>query len=150
MIQDVLATIDLHFIRAKTAYEEIKRFEHYLTTKIFDDREKIKTIDSFILRYIKIQDLMGEKLFKEFLICVGDYKANMTFLDILDKLEKLNFINNTTSWMKYRNLRNTLTYEYPNNESEIIAGIKLALTAFAEMEQIYHSMVKYLKHKNLI
>jgi hypothetical protein len=32
----------------------------------------VKTIDSFIFRYIKIQDLIGEKLFKEFLISVGD------------------------------------------------------------------------------
>lgn len=112
--------------------------------------KKIKTLDSFILRYIKIQDLMGEKLFKEFLICVGDYKSNMTFLDILDKLEKLNFIHNTQSWMKYRNLRNTLTHEYPNNEDEIIEGIKVALIAFVEIEQIYHNMIAYLEDKKLI
>jgi predicted nucleotidyltransferase len=32
----------------------------------------VKTIGSFIFRYIKIQDLIGEKLFKEFLISVSD------------------------------------------------------------------------------
>ncbi len=150
MIRDILTTIDLHFKRAKTAHAEIKQFDDDFNVSVFDDPEKIKTLDSFILRYIKIQDLMGEKLFKAFLICVGDYKSNMTFLDILDKLEKLNFIRNTQSWMKYKNLRNTLTHEYPNNEDEIIEGIKVALIAFVEMEQIYHSMIVYLEDKKLI
>lgn len=55
---------------------------------IFDDFKKIKTIDTFIYRFIKLQELMGEKLFKIFLDEIDEYKDNMSLLDMLDKLEK--------------------------------------------------------------
>ena len=149
MIKETIAAIDLHFNRAKMTYAEIKLFEDNLNNATFQDAEKIKTIDSFIFRYIKIQDLMGDKLFKEFLTLVGDYKSTMTMLDILDKLEKLEIIDDAASWMIYRNLRNTLTHEYPDNEDEIIEGIKTALNVFLELQRIYQKIVAYLQTKSL-
>lgn len=54
----------------------------------------------------------------------------MSLLDVLDRLEKLNIIDKSEQWMQYRKLRNELTYEYPDNEADIVEGIKLALEAF--------------------
>jgi len=65
MINDILAKVELHKKRAKCALEEIILWEH-LDSEIFEDFEKIKTIDTFIYRFIKLQDIMGEKLFKVF------------------------------------------------------------------------------------
>lgn len=140
MIQDIIEKIDLHKKRAKSALNEIKQWSN-IDSDIFDDFEKIKTIDTFIYRFIKLQDLMGEKLFKQYLDDIGEYKDNMSLLDILDKLEKFNIIESASLWMEYRKLRNQLTHEYPDNEEDVINGIIIALEVFDKIEDILNTII---------
>ncbi|MFZ2726829.1 MAG: hypothetical protein WAX77_11300 [Methylococcaceae bacterium] len=149
MIQDTIAALELHFERARDTYNEIQFFIDALETDTLN-KEQIKTIDAFIFRYIKIQDLMGDKLFKEFLICVEDYNSNMTMLDVVHKLEKIEILDSALTWFSYRTLRNALTHEYPNNRAEIIAGILKALTVFNQLHFIYQKIVSYLLDKQLL
>jgi len=67
----------------------------------------------------------------------------MSLVDMLDKLEKFGIIDNTIKWMEYRKLRNKLTHEYPNNEQDIIDGIKVAMDVFCEIEVILENIVRY-------
>jgi len=140
LLAETIAAINLHIKRAAAAREQISQFEN-LSIDIFDDFEKIKTVDAFIFRFIKTQDLIGEKLFKEYLDKVGDYKDSMSMLDIINKLEKLEIIPSASDWMVFRNLRNSLTHEYPDNEDETIQGIRLALDVFNEMESIFQTIM---------
>jgi hypothetical protein len=149
MINDILDKVNLHKKRAKLALEEIKNWDE-LDSGIFEDFEKIKTIDTFIYRFIKLQDIMGEKLFKTFLDSIGEYKDNMSLLDVLDKLEKFEIISDANKWMEYRKLRNELTHEYPNNENDVIDGIKIAMDSFNEIEDIFNNIINYLSKKGLL
>ena len=142
MINDVLEKVNLHKKRAKLALLEIEQWEK-LDCDIFENFEKIKTIDTFIYRFIKLQDIMGEKLFKVFLDEIGEYKDSMSLLDILDKLEKFEVIDESIKWMEYRKLRNKLTHEYPNNEQDIINGIILSIKVFDEIEKKKKKIVDY-------
>lgn len=148
MINDIIEKIELHKSRAKTALLEIKNWPT-LNSDLFEDFEKIKTIDTFIYRFIKLQDMMGDKLFKIFLDEIGEYKDNMSLLDVLDKLEKFEIINDSYEWMEYRNLRNKLTHEYPNNEEDIVEGIQLAMIVFEKIEIIFNNIIDYKNRKNL-
>ncbi|TXL03752.1 hypothetical protein BMR09_14220 [Methylococcaceae bacterium CS3] len=56
----------------KDKYEEMLKFP--IDQTLYQDKEKKKTIDAFIFRFIKLQDFMGERLFKEVLKSVGEYK----------------------------------------------------------------------------
>jgi len=148
MLNEALATSFLHFNRAESNYKEI--IEYSIDSSIFQDNEKIKTIDAFIFRFIKLQDFMGDRLFKQLLIRVGNYKDNMSLIDILDKLEKLEIIENADRWINYRNIRNKLTHEYPDNEDEVIDGIKMAVQHFKEISLILKSIKYYIETNNLI
>lgn len=149
MINDVLAKVNLHKSRALMALNEIKEFDGELDIEIFEDFEKIKTIDTFIYRFIKLQDMMGDKLFRVFLDAIGEYKDSMSLLDILDKLEKLGLVDDAIKWMEYRKLRNKLTHEYPSNEDEIIEGIKIAMEVFYEIDIIFKNISNYVDEKDL-
>jgi len=83
---------------------------------------------------------MGEKLFPSVLILLGEYKSSMAFRDTLNKLERLEIIPSVAKWMEFREIRNTLTHEYPDNEDEIIEGIKLALIVYSEIKDIYDNI----------
>jgi hypothetical protein len=134
-LSDTLKSLELHFSRADKAVQEIGRMN--LNRGSFDDFETVKTIDTFIYRFSKIQDYMGEKVFRVVLDILGDYKRSMSFKDVLNKLEQLEFIESVQQWMNFREIRNVLTHEYPDNEEEIIEGIQLALDAYVEIKEIY-------------
>jgi uncharacterized protein YutE (UPF0331/DUF86 family) len=63
----------------------------------------------------------------------------LIFYEIV-KLERLEIIPSAEKWMNYREIRNILTHEYPDNEDEIIEGIKLALDAYKEIKNIYDNI----------
>ncbi len=146
MINDIIAKVELHKSRAKSALAEIQAWSSF-GSEIFEDFEKIKTVDTFIYRFIKLQDIMGDKLFKIFLDEIGEYKDNMSLLDVLDKLEKFGIVDDAYSWMEYRTLRNKLEHEYPNNEEDVIEGIYLAIEAFLKIEAIFENIIEYKNKK---
>jgi uncharacterized protein with HEPN domain len=137
-IFDIYEILDLHLSRANQAALEIDHL--VLDAHVFESFESIKTIDTFIYRFSKIQDYMGEKLFPAVLYLLGEHKPSMAYKDILNKLERLEIIPSSGKWMEFREIRNTLTHEYPDSEDEIIEGIKLALIAFNEIKIIYNNI----------
>ena len=138
---DIYDVLDMHFGRAEQAALEIRELD--FDSISFDNFEMVKTFDSFIYRFSKIQDYMGEKLFPAFLNRLGEYKRSMPFRDILNKLERLEIISSSQEWMNYREIRNSVTHEYPDSYEDIIEGIKLALSAFDDMGEIYRRIKFY-------
>ena len=60
IVKKILEAIDLNFARADEYSEQISVMD--FSKDPFADIENIKTIDGFIYRFSKIQDMMGEKL----------------------------------------------------------------------------------------
>ncbi|VEN74531.1 conserved hypothetical protein [Candidatus Desulfarcum epimagneticum] len=138
---DIYDVLNMHFSRADQAVLEIREFD--FNSIRFDNFEVVKTFDTFIYRFSKIQDYMGEKLFPAFLDRLGEYKRSMPFRDILTTLERLEIISSSQEWMNYREIRNSITHEYPGSYEDIIDGIKLALNAFDDMGEIYRRIKFY-------
>ncbi|RKZ36926.1 MAG: hypothetical protein DRQ49_17120 [Gammaproteobacteria bacterium] len=148
MLKEAIDTAYLHFNRAKDNYDEMVQLP--IDLSIYKNKEHIKTIDAFIFRFIKLQDFMGDKLFKELIKRIGEYKNNMSLIDVLDKLEKLEIIDCADKWLNFRTIRNKLTHEYPNNEEDTINGIKLAMVYFVEMGIVLEKIKIYIETKELI
>ncbi|MFH0734332.1 MAG: hypothetical protein V1773_05945 [bacterium] len=148
-INDVFDELDVHFKRVDKLIPEIKGI-FPLSNKDFESIEVVKTIDSFIYRFIKIQDKMGEKLFPYYLRLIQEYKENLAFIDILNKLEKFGLIESFQEWIDFRKLRNTLTHEYPGNEEEIIESIKLAVEVYSRINEIYLSIKSDVLKRGLL
>ena len=58
----IIDEIQLHIKRINSILPDIETWLP-LNYNDFDNVEKVKTIDSFIYRFIKLQDKIGEKLF---------------------------------------------------------------------------------------
>jgi len=149
MLNETIEAININIKRAKSDSEEIKSWNN-LNPEIFENNEKRRTVDSFIFRFSKIQDLIVEKLFKEILDKVGEYQRNMSFMEIIDKAEKLEIIESADKWSNFSELRNSLSHEYPSNEAELIKDIKLALDYFDEILCVYENIMKYVKSKKIV
>lgn len=76
--------------------------------------EELLLLELLTSRFAKLQDFMGTKLFTLFLESQGELVDEMTFLDKIHKLEKLNLIDSAEDWMVMRQIRNHLSHEYPH------------------------------------
>ena len=76
--------------------------------------EELLLLELLTSRFAKLQDFMGTKLFTFFLESQGELAEQMTFLDKIHKLEKLNVIQKAEDWMIMRQVRNHLSHEYPH------------------------------------
>lgn len=58
---------------------------------------------------------LNDKLTETIAICDLHYQdiSGLPFIDILNKMEKLNLIDNAKDWIVLRQTRNTVSHEYP-------------------------------------
>ena len=112
-----------HIYRMFVAYTEIIDFipldsDSYNNLK---DNE-ITYIDQYLFRFAMLQDAMGEKLFRNLITSIGEDSIALTFIDILNRLEKLELLKKD-SWFNLRRFRNLATHEYPDSEEMIIVNL---------------------------
>lgn len=73
MIAETVETVQMHLSRAAATREELSCFLETLSADDFSNPERVKVIDAFLFHFNKIQDLMGNKLFREVLGLLGEY-----------------------------------------------------------------------------
>jgi len=134
----IIKSMDLQFDRMDQLEERMKILP--MNREVFEMEENRTIIDAFIYRFSKIQDMMGQKLFPAFLEFVEEDSRRLPFIDMINLLEKLEMIPAANQWLAFRNLRNDLSHEYPDNEEELVEGIGRAMEAYPQIKQIYKSI----------
>lgn len=100
-------------------------------------------IDSYILRFTKLQDRMG-KLFEQILKENNIDTETMSFINILNYMEKYHILNNTDEWHEIRKIRNYFTHEYPDDDKENIEQLN---ESFLKSKNIF---IIYCKTNNYV
>lgn len=104
--------------------------------KLYDNQ---RVVNSFLFNYIKIQDKLGAKLFRNLLFSLREIEdPAMPMIDILNRMEKLNIIDDAKTWDKLREIRNSITHEYPLDIAERLDNIELALAGYVLMQKFYN------------
>jgi len=105
-------------------------------------------LNALIFRFSKLQDLIGSKIFRNYLDFSGFNLADKTFFDILKEIEKENIVD-IDSWDELRELRNKIAHDYPQEIDEMIQSINLFIQKSSELisiskklEQKFHEIEK--------
>jgi len=101
-----------------------------------DDEEIIFIVDSLLFRFAKLQDFLGQKIFRNFLEYQGLSFNN--FYDILKELEKEEILD-IDLWGSLREIRNEFSYEYPDKE-EIEEKIIFILSKVNDLIDVYEKI----------
>lgn len=136
----LLESIDALIRSAEKDAAALKKLS--MDESLFEDYEKQRIVNSFLFNYTKIQDKMGSRLFRSLLMELREpVDESMSMRDILDRLEKLRFLENTQDWDRLREIRNTIAHEYLLDLRERLENVTLAIEAFERLQSIYARIV---------
>lgn len=111
------------------------------------NNDQIEHIDQFIYRFTRLQDSMGKRLFPSIISYVDNDLTSLSFLDILARLEQLGIIKSDHDWQFFRNLRNNLAHDYPDNLKVMVETLNLLFNEWEKMENIYICVKDYYDKK---
>lgn len=98
------------------------------------DVAMVRAIDQLVLRFIKLQDTLGEHVLRPFAAQVlGEPVEDAPLIDVLQRLERFGFLD-PRQWMRWRALRNSLTHEYPGRLDIRAAILNEALVASDQID----------------
>lgn len=137
--------------RMDSAYQKIQPSLPITPDRVFKlDDQEVEHIDQYIFRFSKLQDAIGNKLFKSVLTELGEEVANRSAIDIFNRMEQLGIISDYDLWKGFRDIRNELAHDYEEDEHEAAEKINLILAKKSELEKYLTEIVNYLNTKKII
>ncbi|MCK5715908.1 MAG: hypothetical protein KAH77_00350 [Thiomargarita sp.] len=112
--------------------------------------KQVENIDQFIFRFSKLQDAMGERVFKSVLICLEENVKKKPFIDLLNRLEQLGALQSKEEWLSLRRLRNTFSHEYFDDSDVNALNINMVYTHTRQLYDIFIHIKKYINDEILI
>lgn len=104
-------------------------------------------LDQFLYRFSKLQDAMGERLFVDGLLLLGEDFRDKPFIDALNRLEALALIPGRAWWQEVRELRNQVAHEYPDRRDEQAAATNAIYVEGARVLQVLDNFVAAVESK---
>ena len=108
--------------------------------------DEIGYIDQYLFRFSKLQDSMGEKLFSTMLLLLGEDYSKKPFIDILNRLEKMELIYKD-EWLNLRKTRNDVAHEYSFNILELVDSLNNIYDVTNNLLKIYNDIYHYCFEK---
>lgn len=111
--------------------------------KTLDD-DKISYLDQYLYRFSKLQDSIGQKLFKAVLEYKKEEISNKSFIDIINRLEQLEYLQDVDTWFLLRDTRNQLAHDYEDDVEELLNIINKIFEKKELLEKYYIDIINKL------
>lgn len=98
------------------------------------DPDLAERVDAFVARFGRLQDTLGDKALPTYLVAHGERIA--TFIDNLDRAERLGLIRDAQQWMDMRKLRNLMIHEYVEDPAVLASALQAAHAFVAELAAV--------------
>lgn len=150
-IQALKETIDTCLVHLNRISYAKQKFEDFLPLTLVTynqlNADQVSYLDQFLFRFTKLQDTMGNRLFPFLLEVLAEPVETMAFIDLLNRLEKLEIIPSTIEWIELRRLRNDATHEYPQTITERINGLNILFEKTSKLEEIIDNCQQTVQSK---
>lgn len=148
-LQKIINECDKHILRMNSAYKKIVAslpldMESY--TKLNED--EVEHIDQYLFRFAKLQDAIGKRFFKVIFVSLEEDIEDISFIDLLNRLEKLNVLDSAEQWLELRKIRNVLSHTYEDEPEEMSIAINDIFDKKEAIEKIYKQLIAYNNLKN--
>lgn len=114
---------------------------------LLTDEFLAEKVEAFSSRFCRFQDTLGDKLFSLWLELVGEKQK--TFLDNLNRLEKLGIIESTETWLQLRGLRDQMVHEYIDSPEVLANALNQAAQHIDFLQKSMDNVLFDLKSRRL-
>lgn len=137
-----------HKLRIEESFDEIHSIFPISSKKYQElDSNEIKNIDQYLFRFAKMQDTIGQKLFK---IVVDDFvedSSSLSLIDILNKLEKIGIVSSMNDWQILRTARNNIAHQYDDEPEEMADAINKIFAQKDVLLDVFSNIENYFDTK---
>ncbi len=145
ILKPIINECKKHALRMNSAYEKMQPCLPITPERVFKlSNDEVEHIDQFIFRFSKLQDSIGQKLFKVVLSELGEDVSNKPLIDLFNRLEQLEIISDYDEWKELKNLRNDIAHEYEEDETEAAEKLNLLFNKKTKLEKYLNDIVLYL------
>ncbi len=143
-VQKYLNECQKHKIRIEKSYKKVKDI-FPLSAPRYEtlSDEEVEAIDQYLFRFAKLQDSIGNKLFRLIVSEYVDDIERVTFLDVLNKLEKIGILESVTIWKNMRDIRNSISHKYDDDSKEMAEALNNIFAYKDEILKIFDKIDKY-------
>lgn len=136
----------IHLQRIQYAVSQTEKF-FPLEREIYQnlDDAQIGNMDQLVFRFTKLQDELGTNTFRYVLVYLQEDILDKPFRDILNRLERLNIIDSSDTWLALRELRNDLAHEYPMMLEETVDKLNHLFVQLNVLENILITIERLVK-----
>jgi hypothetical protein len=145
-LQKYLHECDKHLQRIEEAYCDIQSSLPLSVNRYQQlSKDQVQDIDQYLYRFSKLQDTLGQKIFHLIVDIYEPSSEPLPFLDILNKLEKLNFLDDKNEWIGLREKRNKIAHQYDDEPYEMTEALNDILNQKEILKAIYLKIKQQLK-----
>jgi len=103
--------------------------------------ESLEKLDAMTARFSRLQDLMGDRLFKS--LTLLEAEPQRRFLDVLNLMEKRGIIASSQQWIELRNMRNEISHGYIENMAQLAEMLTGIFERAPELIQSFQALKIY-------
>ncbi len=116
-----LEEAEIHKNKIKKALNKLP-----INLTVNDIKKYEEALDMLAFRFSRLQGILGEKIFREYLEYNLIDTKDKSFLDILKLIEKEGIVDIDT-WSSFRKVRNFIFHEYPLSDEEKVEVINFLI-----------------------
>lgn len=107
------------------------------------DDDTIADLDQLLFRFGRLQDTIGQRLFRHSLELSLEWDDREPFIEKLSRLERLGVIPSAEQWVTLRELRNSAMHEYPDQPELTVANLNRIHDAAERLEKIFQAADRF-------
>jgi hypothetical protein len=143
-IRSQLQKTNTHYQALKEYYEYIQNIDFDFSVKSFE-RLKIEqraVLEAYLKRFASLQDYLGAKVFRSLLDIAGISYTKMS--EVLTLIEKEEIID-LDLWIEFRNIRNDLEHDYPDELEDALNDLKRCVNNYDKMHSIVVKVFEFAR-----
>ncbi len=123
-------------------YQALKEYKEFIEMVGFDfsvdefnslNTPQRAVLEAYLKRFASLQDYLGAKVFKSLLDIAGISYSKMS--EVLTLIEKEEIVS-LDKWIEFRNIRNELEHDYPDELEEALGELKKCVDSFDYMQNV--------------
>ncbi|MBF0610185.1 MAG: hypothetical protein G8345_00125 [Magnetococcales bacterium] len=111
------------------------------------DALEVQVLDQVVYRFGRLQDALATRLLPATLHLLAEWQESEPFLDKLHRAEKLTIIPSAEEWAVFREVRNQISHEYPDQSEKVLQNLQYLVSLTPGLLALHQHMTDFIHRR---